>query len=148
MDYDVAVVGASVAGCTAATLLGREGARVALIEKRSGEGFYKTMCTHYIQPSAVPTFERLGLVEKIEAAGGIRNGLESWTRNGGWVRPPVSADYAHEPYGYDIRREKLDPMMRELAAATPGVDLVLGETVTGLAGLPGRPAGVELRDRT
>jgi flavin-dependent dehydrogenase len=31
-DYDVAVVGASIAGCTAAILFARRGARVALIE--------------------------------------------------------------------------------------------------------------------
>jgi flavin-dependent dehydrogenase len=33
-EYDVVVVGASIAGCTAATLLGRAGARVALLERR------------------------------------------------------------------------------------------------------------------
>ena len=32
MTYDVAVVGASVAGCTAARLYAQRGARVALIE--------------------------------------------------------------------------------------------------------------------
>ena len=32
-DYDVAIVGASLAGCTASTFLGRQGAKVALIER-------------------------------------------------------------------------------------------------------------------
>ena len=71
-DYDVAVVGASIAGCTVATLLGRAGARVALLERRPDAASYKTMCTHFIQPSATPTIERLGLAERIAAAGGIR----------------------------------------------------------------------------
>ena len=31
-DYDAVIVGASVAGCTVAALLGRQGARVALLE--------------------------------------------------------------------------------------------------------------------
>ena len=59
--YDVALVGASIAGCTAATLLAREGASVALIERHSDPNSYKVLCTHFIQPSAVPTMERLGL---------------------------------------------------------------------------------------
>ena len=59
-EYDVAVVGASVAGCTAAALLGRAGANVALLEQRPDPAAYKTVCTHFIQASATPTIERLG----------------------------------------------------------------------------------------
>src|SRR4051794_38376685 len=145
--YDVVIVGASIAGCTAATLLGRQGARVALVERHEDPGFYKVLCTHFIQASATPTIERLGLAEKIEAAGGVRNGLEMWSRYG-WVRPDPGEDYPYPRYGYDIRREKLDPMLRELAAGTEGVDLLLGETVTGVLRDGGRPAGVRVRDRS
>ena len=59
-DYDAAIVGASLAGCTAAILLGRAGARVALIEQRPDASAFKRICTHYIQSSAVPTLERSG----------------------------------------------------------------------------------------
>ena len=145
-DYDVVVVGASIAGCTAATLLGRSGARVALLEQRPDPTAYKTICTHFIQASATPTIERLGLAERIEAAGGIRNGAELWTRYG-WIRQPLREDYPYPRYGYDIRREKLDPMLRELAAESPGVELVLGHTVTALLGSNGRPTGVRTVDR-
>ena len=100
--YDVAVVGASLAGCTAATLLAREGARVALLERHADPGFYKVLCTHFIQASATPTLERLGLAEKIEAAGGVRNALEVWSRYG-WLRPELGVNYAHPKYGYAIR---------------------------------------------
>jgi menaquinone-9 beta-reductase len=145
-DYDVAVVGASIAGCTVATLLGRAGARVALLERRPDAASYKTMCTHFIQPSATPTIERLGLAERIEAAGGVRNGLEVWTRYG-WIRPRLGDDYPHPRYGYDIRRQKLDPMLRELAVETPGVELMLGQCVTELVRSNGRPTGVRAVDR-
>jgi 2-polyprenyl-6-methoxyphenol hydroxylase-like FAD-dependent oxidoreductase/pimeloyl-ACP methyl ester carboxylesterase len=145
-NFDVAVVGASLAGCTAATLLGRQGARVALIERRPDPAAYKVMCTHYIQASATPVLERLGLTEPIEAAGGLRNGLEVWSRDG-WVRPDPGPDYPHPAYGYDIRREKLDPMVRELAMGTPGVQAMLGQTVTDLVRDHGRPAGVKVADR-
>jgi hypothetical protein len=83
------------------------------------------MCTHFIQPSATPTIERLGLAEPIEAAGGVRNGLEVWSRYG-WMRPRLGDDYRHPRYGYNIRRQKLDPMLRELAVETPGVELIWG----------------------
>jgi flavin-dependent dehydrogenase/pimeloyl-ACP methyl ester carboxylesterase len=145
-DYDVAVVGASIAGCTVATLLGRAGARVALLERRPDARSYKTMCTHFIQPSATPTIQRLGLAERIEAAGGIRNGTDVWTRYG-WIRPELGGDYRHPRYGYDIRRQKLDPMLRELAVETPGVELMLGQGVTALLGSNGRPTGVRAVDR-
>ena len=145
-DYDVAVVGASIAGCTAAILLGRAGARVALLERQTDPASYKTMCTHFIQPSATPTIERLGLAERIEAAGGIRNGADVWTRYG-WIRPRPGDGYRHPPYGYDIRRLKLDPMMRELAVETPGVELMLGQRATELVRPNGRPTAVRVVDR-
>ena len=63
------------------------------------------------------------------------------------VRPPLGDDFAHPRYGYAIRREKLDPMVRELAAQEPGVELLLGETATALLGANGRPAGVRVVDR-
>src|SRR3954454_3972394 len=144
-QYDVAIVGASIAGCTAATFLARRGARVALIEKRPDRDAWKAMCTHFIQPSATPTLERLGLTEPIEAAGGVRNGIEAWTHYG-WVRPETDDGFPHPRYGYDIRREKLDPMLRALAAGTEGVDLLLGETLTGVLREGGRPSGITVRD--
>ena len=141
--YDAAIVGASIAGCAAATMLGRRGARVALIESHRDPAKYKTTCTHFIQPSATPTLERLGLVEPIEAAGGIRNGLEIWTRFG-WVRPRPGDDHPVPAYGYSIRRERLDPMLRTLAAETEGVELMLGATAKEVLWSDGRPAGLRV----
>ena len=69
-QYDVVIVGASIAGCTAATLLARQGLNVALVERQADPDAYKKPCTHYIQASATPTIQRLGLDRLIEAAGG------------------------------------------------------------------------------
>jgi 2-polyprenyl-6-methoxyphenol hydroxylase-like FAD-dependent oxidoreductase len=143
--YDVAIVGASIAGCTAATLFGQQGLRVALLDRSPDMNAYKRLCTHYIQPSAAPAIKRLGLAEPIEAAGGIRNGVEIWTR-WGWIRDTLNEKQGQPAYGYNIRRETLDPMLRALAARTPGVDLLLGHSVRGLLRAGGRVAGVVARD--
>ncbi len=44
--YDVAIVGASTAGCTAARFYAQRGASVALIERKPALDAYKTVCTH------------------------------------------------------------------------------------------------------
>ena len=140
--YDVAVVGASTAGCTAARLFAQQGLQVALLEKRPAMDAYKTVCTHFIQASATPTIEKLGLAPLIEERGAIRNIIDLWTPYGGWI---VTDD--DTPYGYSVTRRTLDPILRRLAAETPGVDLLPGQTVVGLTG-SGRPDGVETEDRT
>ena len=144
-EYDVAIVGGSLAGCAAGTLLARQGARVAILERSPDPDAFKTVCTHYIQASATPVLERLGLAGAIEAAGGVRNGVEIWTR-WGWIRPEPNGDPL--PYGYNIRRSKLDPMLRELAASTPGVEYIAGANVTGLTrDGGGRVTGVQTADQ-
>jgi flavin-dependent dehydrogenase len=140
-DYDVAVVGASTAGCTAARLFALRGARVALIERRPAMDAYKTICTHYIQASATPTIEKLGLAPLIEAPGAVRNSIDLWTPDSGWI-----VDDGGAPFGYSVTRRTLDPILRGLAADTPGVELLSGWTATGLLG-NGRPGGVTIAGR-
>jgi menaquinone-9 beta-reductase len=127
-DYDVAIVGASLAGATAAIMLGRAGARVALIEQRPDANAFKKVCSHYIQASAVPTLERADLLEPMEAAGARRSRGRLWTR-WGWVMPSGPSKV---PAGVNLRRERLDPLVRGIAAETPGVELMLGHAVTEL----------------
>jgi 2-polyprenyl-6-methoxyphenol hydroxylase-like FAD-dependent oxidoreductase len=50
-------------------------------------------------------------------------------------------------YGYSIRREVLDPMLRRLAAQTPGVEIMPGVTATGLSSDRGRVTGLVARAR-
>jgi menaquinone-9 beta-reductase len=147
-DYDVAIVGASVAGCTAATFLGRQGVRVALIESHSDPESFKRMCTHAFHGSASPTFERLGILDAVEDAGARRGGLNIWSRYG-WFSSPLdsAAGPGRDLNNLNIRRETLDPMLRRLAAGTEGVELMMGNTVTSLLRAGGRVSGVVTRDR-
>jgi flavin-dependent dehydrogenase len=139
-DFDAVVVGASVAGCTAARLFAQRGARVALVEKRPDIDAYKTVCTHYIQPSATPTIEKLGLAPLIEEHGAVRNSIDLWTPYGGWIQ-----HRGDTPYGYNVTREVLDPLLRRMTAETPGVELLAGHTATEL--LANERPGVVVEDR-
>ena len=144
--YDVAIVGASIAGCSAATFLARQGLHVALIERDPDPNAYKKVCTHFIQPSATPTIQRLGIARKIEEAGGIRNGAVIYTP-WGTVRDTINEQAGRPVYGYSLRREVLDPMLRRLAVETPGVELILGQSARRLIREDGRISGVVTEGR-
>ena len=139
---DAVVVGASLAGCTTAMLLARAGARVTLVEKSPDPAAFKRICSHFIQASGIPTLERLGLLEKIEAAGAVRSRFHAWTR-WGWIEAPA------EEAGLclNLRRSVLDPLIREAAGSEPGVELMLGQTAEQLLWDGETIAGVLVRDR-
>jgi len=141
-QFDVAIVGASTAGCTAARLYAQRGARVALIERKPSPDAYKTVCTHFIQSSATPTIERLGLAPLLDERGAVHNGVDVWTAASGWISTSPDA-----PYGFSVTRRTLDPLLRRLAAETPGVELIAGWTAVGLLG-GARPTGVRIEDHT
>ncbi len=141
-QFDVAIVGASTAGCTAARLFAQQGARVALIERRPSLDAHKTVCTHFIQSSATPTIEKLGLAPLLEQRGAVRNSIDLWTAGSGWI-----VDDDRPPHGYSVTRRTLDPLLRKLAADTAGVELLCGWTASGLLG-NGRPSGVRIESRT
>ncbi len=141
-EYDVAIVGASLAGCAAAILFGRAGARVALVDKRPDPQAFKRVCTHFVQSSAIATLERLGLLGPMEEAGALRTRGRIWSR-WGWIESPANAIV---PAGINLRRELFDPMIRRMAADTPGVELILGQGVHALMREKGGIGGVEVRD--
>jgi 2-polyprenyl-6-methoxyphenol hydroxylase-like FAD-dependent oxidoreductase len=142
-EYDAVIVGASLAGSAAAIMLGRAGARVALVEQRPQADAYKRICSHYIQSSAVATLERLGLLEPMMQAGAVRSRGRLHTP-WGWVEPAAES---RVPSGVNLRREVLDPLVRGTAAQTPGVDLVMGQTVHELIREGDAVHGAISRDR-
>jgi 2-polyprenyl-6-methoxyphenol hydroxylase-like FAD-dependent oxidoreductase len=138
--YDAVIVGASLAGCAAAIQLGRAGARVAVIEKKPDPNAFKRTCSHFIQASGVPALERLGLLEPMQAAGAVRPRVHIWCQ-WGWIKSPPE----RAPRGVNLRRETLDPMVRSIAAETPGVEMMLGWSAEELLREEGAFAGVSVR---
>jgi menaquinone-9 beta-reductase len=146
-SHDVVVVGASIAGCATATLFARAGARVALVERSPDPNAYKVACTHFLLASAVPVLERLGIMDRIRAAGAVPNEIHLHTR-WGWIRPPIADGFRYPRHGYNLRRSVLDPMLRRMAASTDGVDMLLGHTVEQLRRRGERINGVVARTKS
>jgi flavin-dependent dehydrogenase len=140
-DFDVVVVGGSVAGCTAARLFAQQGASVALVEKRADPAAYKVICTHAILPTATPAIERLGLAPILAERHVPHTRAEAWSPHGGWFCIPGSR-------GWGVTRRTLDPLLREIAVRTPGVEFFPGYTAKRVLRDRERPAGVEVQDRT
>jgi 2-polyprenyl-6-methoxyphenol hydroxylase-like FAD-dependent oxidoreductase len=75
----------------------------------------------------------------MEAAGAVRVRPAAWTPHGGWLRFPDDS-----PRGFGLSRRRLDPLLRELAASTPGVELIPGQAVVDLRHEGERVAGAEI----
>jgi 2-polyprenyl-6-methoxyphenol hydroxylase-like FAD-dependent oxidoreductase len=142
--FDVVVIGAGLAGCTAARLFALQDLRVALVEHHADMAAFKQLCTHFIQASATPTLRHLGLDRLIEDAGGLRNGVDIWTRYG-WTGDVAPLDENGAPvFGYNIQRRTLDPILRQLTMNTPGVTTLFGCGVRGLVKQDRVVSGVDL----
>jgi flavin-dependent dehydrogenase len=66
-DYDVAVIGAGPGGSSAALALALGGARVVLLD--AGIFPHHKVCGEFISPEALPILQRLGVLNKLRAAG-------------------------------------------------------------------------------
>src|SRR5580704_13834076 len=62
--YDVAIIGGGPAGSTAATFLARQGHKVVVLER---EKFPRFHIGESLLPHSMDAFERLGVVEKLDA---------------------------------------------------------------------------------
>jgi len=138
--YDAIVVGASIAGCTTAIMFGRAGLRVALVERSRRFDAYKALCGHWILGGAKPTLVRLGLWQEMLAQGAEAALPDIWTA-GAWLTLPRDAGI---PEAISLRRSTLDPMLRRIAAATPGVDLLMGHPAVELVEDGARIVGVRV----
>ncbi len=129
---DVAVVGGSIAGCAAAIRFRQQGRRVAIFDKKAmDDRFYKRLCTHFIQPHAVPVLAELGLAHLHEPAWSVPTKAVFVTPGGLVEGPGNYLPGDQDLYALNLERRVLDPALRA-AAREQGVRFVDATSVEEL----------------
>jgi len=138
--FDVVVVGARCAGSPLATLLAREGVRVALVERAKFPR--DTLSTHIFEAPGINVLGRLGVLNRVCATG---------------AEPIRHLDFRHDEFAtrveptprpgdiggaMSVRRFLLDPILAE-AAEDAGAEVMMETKVTGLV-QNGRVTGVRV----
>ncbi|WP_062213832.1 NAD(P)/FAD-dependent oxidoreductase [Streptomyces sp. NBRC 109706] len=144
-DADVVIVGARVAGSSLAALLARGGLRVVVLDQATTIGF--TLSSNIVQADSLAFLDRLGLTERLRAAGlttmdQVDMRLEDFRAVLPFPTRPGDVGGAA-----CLRRQVLDPLLVE-AAREAGADVRLGVKVRGLLrGDDGRVVGVRTAER-
>ena len=125
-EYDALIVGARVAGATVAARLAEQGRKVLLVDR--DEFPSDTISTHALAFNAVESLRRLGVLDRIEAAGFCRI-----FRHRTWVEDICVEAPAGPPGTYSIapRRIVLDKILLDRAVER-GAEVRQRERVDGL----------------
>lgn len=138
MDYDVAIVGARVAGSLVAALLGDVGHRVLVLDRARFPS--DTLSTHFFR---APTFRALGQVGVYEE---VRSKAPHLTVNYNVVDGIVFPEAVERPEDYPfymcVRRITLDDILVRRAERTPNVELREAAKATELLKEDGQVIGV------
>jgi flavin-dependent dehydrogenase len=138
-EFDVAIVGARVAGAATALLLARAGLKVVVLDRTTYGN--DTLSTHALMRAGVMQLSRWGLLDDV-----IASGTPAVRRTTFFVGPDPLVISIKPAFGVDAlyapRRTVLDPMLVDAAAAA-GADIRFGITVAGLErGDDGRVTGL------
>lgn len=139
--FDVVVVGARCAGSPLATLLARQGVRVALVERVKFPR--DTLSTHIFEAPGINLLARLGVLNRVRATGAEAIRRLDFRQDEFAARAEPSVRAGDIGGAMSVRRFLLDPILAE-AAADAGAEVMMETNVTGLV-QNGRVAGVRVR---
>jgi len=142
--FDVIVVGARCAGASLATLLARQGAKVAVVEQAQFPR--DTLSSHVIQTDALAFLRRLGVMEQVQATGARFMSHVDARLGDARVLVPYPQLPGDVGGAACIRRFIFDPILADAAAAA-GAHVHMATKVVGLVEEDGRVAGVRVVDK-
>jgi flavin-dependent dehydrogenase len=142
--YDAVIIGGGPGGSTVATVLARAGRRVLVVER---EKFPRFHVGESLLPFTLPIFDRLGVHEKIRAAGfQEKYGAFFWNEDNGTTRPVIFAearDPSH-PKAYQVKRADFDDLLLKHAASS-GAEIREETVIEDVLFEGGRAVGVRAR---
>ena len=140
---EVLVMGGGPAGSTAATLLTRLGRKVILLEKSHHPRFH---IGESLLPMNLPLFERLGVLDKVQAMGVFKPGadFEADNESGYNTFAFKRAIGNSPPHAYQVWRQDFDKMLFDHARAT-GADAREGHEVVAVEQVDTRSSHIEVR---
>ena len=139
--YDVAIVGARVAGSTLAALLGRLGLRVLVLDKARFPS--DTLSTHVIFDDSFSVWEDCGAWPGVRAIGAVEMPVIDWNRSQSDtdIDSPIRGVRGRD-YSLCLRRILLDQVLLDNAAETEGVELRTAARATEVLLESGRAVGI------
>lgn len=127
-DYDVAVVGAGPIGAAAAVAFARRGSSVILLEANPNAA--RRLAGEWLHPPGVDVLSRLGVDVAGEATGAtVGKGFVVFPDDG---TAPIVLPYPDGMQGVSLEHESLVTLLRERAAAQPGIDVKMGARVRAI----------------
>lgn len=133
MIYDIAIVGYGPTGMVLASLLGKLGRSVVVIERYAG--LYNLPRAACFDDETMRTFQHLGIAEAMLAGTNIQRGYE-WINGKGDVLLDIAYDNPGRsgwPAQYMMYQPHVEDVLDAKARSTPGVTIHQGMTVAALS---------------
>ncbi|MBN1272095.1 MAG: NAD(P)/FAD-dependent oxidoreductase [Candidatus Aminicenantes bacterium] len=143
-EYDVIVVGAGPAGCSAAYFCAKYGLHVLLVDKAAFPR--DKVCGDSISPRSLKVLERMGLLVRIEEGHFYRiRGIIMSSPNLNMMKGETPKVEGKFDYGYVIPRKTFDSMLLSHVKKKK-VEVIEGLEITGLMYEGNKVAGVKSSD--